>query len=69
MDRLLFSSLAAAKTQSTVRAQLTNDLANVSTPGFKKSFNHVLLKPLKSQLTMVIKQDINRQLRAVTLLT
>ena len=47
MDRLLFSSLAAAKTQSTVRAQLTNDLANVSTPGFKKSFNHVLLRAVK----------------------
>ncbi len=47
MDRLLFSSLAAAKTQSTVRAQLTNDLSNVSTPGFKKSFNHVLLRAVK----------------------
>ena len=36
MDRLLFSSLAAAKTQSTVRAQLTNDLSNVSTPDLKR---------------------------------
>ena len=47
MDRLLFQSLAAAKTQSTIRAQLTNDLANTSTPGFKKSFDHVLLRSVK----------------------
>ena len=47
MDRLLFQSLAAAKTQGTIRAQLTNDLANTSTPGFKKSFDHVLLRSVK----------------------
>ncbi len=47
MDRLLFQSLAAAKSQGTVRAQLTNDLANTSTPGFKKSFDHVLLSSVK----------------------
>ena len=47
MDRLLFQSLAAAKSQGTIRAQLTNDLANTSTPGFKKSFDHVLLRSVK----------------------
>jgi len=47
VDRLLFQSLAAAKSQGTIRAQLTNDLANTSTPGFKKSFDHVLLRSVK----------------------
>ena len=47
MDRLLFQSLAAAKSQGTIRAQLTNDLANTSTPGFKKSFDHGLLRSVK----------------------
>ena len=36
MDELLFHRGSSKKTQSTVRAQLTNDLANVSTPELKE---------------------------------
>ena len=38
MDRLAFTSLAAVENQSEIRAQITNNLANVSTIGFKESF-------------------------------
>ena len=38
MDRLAFISLAAVNNQSEIRAQITNNLANVSTVGFKESF-------------------------------
>ena len=38
MDRLAFTSLAAVNNQSEIRAQITNNLANVSTVGFKESF-------------------------------
>ena len=38
MDRLAFTSLAAVNNQSEIRAQITNNLANVSTIGFKESF-------------------------------
>ena len=38
MDRLAFTSLAAVNNQGEIRAQITNNLANVSTIGFKESF-------------------------------
>jgi flagellar basal-body rod protein FlgF len=38
MDRLAFTSLAAVSNQSEIRAQITNNLANVSTIGFKESY-------------------------------
>ncbi len=38
MDRFAFTSLSAVKSQSEVRAQITNSLANVSTTGFKESY-------------------------------
>ena len=38
MDRLAFTSLAAVQSQTKVRAQITNALANVSTIGFKDSY-------------------------------
>tara|TARA_Y100000991_G_scaffold174763_1_gene136683 strand:- start:62 stop:823 length:762 start_codon:yes stop_codon:yes gene_type:complete len=38
MDRLAFTSLAAVNNQSEIRAQITNNLANVSTIGFKESY-------------------------------
>jgi flagellar basal body rod protein FlgF len=39
MDRLIFTSLSATTTGSMSRVQLTNDLANVSTTGFKRGFD------------------------------
>lgn len=39
MDRLIFTSLSATTTGSMSRVQLTNDLANVSTTGFKRAFD------------------------------
>ena len=36
MDRLAFTSLAAVNNQSEIRAQITNNLANVSTIGLKR---------------------------------
>ncbi|MDA8781620.1 hypothetical protein N9N16_00265 [Porticoccaceae bacterium] len=38
MDKLAFTSLAAVQSQSKIRAQITNALANVSTVGFKESY-------------------------------
>jgi flagellar basal-body rod protein FlgF len=38
MDRLAFTALAAVQSNAKVRAQVTNALANVSTVGFKESF-------------------------------
>ena len=38
MDRLAMTSLAAMQSQSKIRAQITNALANVSTTGFKESY-------------------------------
>ena len=38
MDRLAYTSLSAVISQSEIRAQLTNSLANVSTVGFKESY-------------------------------
>ena len=43
MDRLVFTSLSGAKTGTIQRTMLTNDLANVSTVGFKRaSFQHAV---------------------------
>ncbi len=46
MDRLVFTSNATIKEQATVRQVLVNDLANVSTVGFKSSYD-VALKSVK----------------------
>ncbi len=37
MDRLIFTALGAASNQGFQRVQLTNDLANISTVGYKRS--------------------------------
>ena len=37
MDKLIFTALGAASNQSFQRVQLTNDLANISTVGYKRS--------------------------------
>jgi flagellar basal-body rod protein FlgF len=42
MDRLVFTSNATIKEQATARQVLVNDLANVSTVGFKSSFDVAL---------------------------
>ena len=42
MDRLVFTSNATIKEQATARQVLVNDLANVSTVGFKSSYNVAL---------------------------
>ena len=46
MDRLVFTSNATIKEQATARQVLVNDLANVSTVGFKSSYD-VALKSIK----------------------
>jgi flagellar basal-body rod protein FlgF len=46
MDRLVFTSNATIKEQATARQVLVNDLANVSTVGFKSSYD-VALKTIK----------------------
>jgi len=38
MDKLTYTALSAMQSQSVARAAITNELANVSTVGFKKSF-------------------------------
>ena len=42
MDRLVFTSNATIKEQATARQVLVNDLANVSTVGFKSSYDVAL---------------------------
>jgi flagellar basal-body rod protein FlgF len=42
MDRLAYTSLASINERRILREQLTNELANVSTVGFKKSFDNAL---------------------------
>lgn len=42
MDRLAFNAAAAINEQRLARQMATNDLANVSTPGFKRSFEVAL---------------------------
>ena len=39
MDRLAFTSLGAMNSQATIRAQISNNLANVATTGFKESYS------------------------------
>ena len=38
MDKLAFTSLAAVQSAGQIRAQITNAMANVSTVGFKESY-------------------------------
>jgi len=38
MDKLAFTSLAAVQSAGQIRAQITNAMANVSTVGFKDSY-------------------------------
>ena len=38
MDKLAYTALSAMQGQGIVRAAITNELSNVSTVGFKKSF-------------------------------
>jgi flagellar basal-body rod protein FlgF len=42
MDRLVFTSNATIKEQTTARQVLVNDLSNVSTLGFKSSYDVAL---------------------------
>lgn len=42
MDRLVFTSIATVKEQASARQVLVNDLANVSTVGFKSSYDSAL---------------------------
>jgi len=42
MDRLAFNAVVAINEQRTARQMTTNELANVSTPGFKRSFEAAL---------------------------
>jgi flagellar basal-body rod protein FlgF len=43
MDRLAFNAAAAINEMRTARQMTTNELANVSTPGFKRSFESAML--------------------------
>jgi flagellar basal-body rod protein FlgF len=43
MDRLAFNAAAAINEMRTSRQMTTNELANVSTPGFKRSFESAML--------------------------
>jgi flagellar basal body rod protein FlgF len=38
MDRLSFNAMAAINEDRLIRHQLSNDIANVTTTGFKRSF-------------------------------
>lgn len=42
MDKLIFTSTGTINAQARVRAALVNEMANVSTVGFKRSFDNVL---------------------------
>ena len=48
MDRLAFNAAAAINEQRVARQMTTNELANVSTPGFKRSFE-VALQAVKAE--------------------
>jgi flagellar basal-body rod protein FlgF len=48
MDRLVFTSHATINEQAVVRQTLTNELANVSTVGFKRSYD-IALRAVKSE--------------------
>lgn len=43
MDRLAFNAAIAINEQRTARQMMTNELANVSTPGFKRSFEAAMV--------------------------
>jgi flagellar basal-body rod protein FlgF len=43
MDRLAFNAAAAINEMRTARQMTTNELANVSTPGFKRSFESAMM--------------------------
>ncbi len=43
MDRLAFNAAAAISEMRTARQMTTNELANVSTPGFKRSFESAMM--------------------------
>ena len=47
MDRLAFNAMSTINEERLIRQQLTNDLANVSTVGFKRSFE-VSMKAFKA---------------------
>ena len=42
MDRLIFTSLASINERRLLREQLNNELANISTVGFKRSFDSAM---------------------------
>lgn len=42
MDRMIYTSLAAVVEQRDLRASLTNELANISTTGFKRSYESAM---------------------------
>ena len=46
MDRLVFNAVANINEQRVARQMTTNELANVSTPGFKRSFE-AAMRPIK----------------------
>lgn len=48
MDRLVFSSHSTVTEQATARRQLVNELANVSTTGFKRSY-HLAMSSIKAE--------------------
>jgi flagellar basal-body rod protein FlgF len=48
MDRLVFNSSATIREQATVRQSLVNELANVATTGFKRSYE-VALRSVKAE--------------------
>ena len=43
MDRLAFNAAIAINEQRTARQMMTNELSNVSTPGFKRSFEAAMV--------------------------
>ncbi|MFT5655125.1 MAG: flagellar basal-body rod protein FlgF [Arenicella sp.] len=53
MDKLAFTALASIKNQANMRAQVTNNLANVSTVGFKDTFS------LAEQANQIIGEGLN----------
>ena len=53
MDRLGFNSTAAINEDRLIRQQLSNDLANVTTTGFKRTFDsHAYTPPTKCALSL-----------------
>ena len=54
MDRLIYTALAGINERRPQRQVEANDLANVSTVGFKKSFDH--LPSLQNQIQESLQQ-------------